>query len=42
MNDNDLKSNLEALAALYKAAARRTAEPIVFDDAEHADSDTND
>lgn len=30
--DDDLTSNSEALAALYEAAARKTAEPLAFDE----------
>lgn len=40
MTEEDPKTNSEALADLYEAAALKTAEPIKFDTDETADSET--
>lgn len=37
MTEEYPKTNSEALADLYEAAARKTAEPIKFEDAETTD-----
>ncbi|MFG1298874.1 hypothetical protein V5F49_03670 [Xanthobacter sp. V3C-3] len=40
MNGDKMAQSHDALADLYEAAARKTAEPIKFDTDETADSET--